>query len=201
MNYKKMYEEESLSTKTVVAFTSALLVLQSWLWSGGALELIGDWTVNIPIAVYITIIAILFGLSVFFAVATVVPPHSPHGLSRVRSSSIRTARSLSRGLDIMILVGYTVSWLSAWTSIKQDPDSSQWLSDIVLCGGFGFFIYLGIWLTRRELSSMLREVLQVLPLIYRGLGSGLGVTARLARRLAGLRARRRPGIGNDESEH
>ena len=174
MNFKKMYEEESLAGKTVVAFTSALLVLQSWLWSRGELELCGTCTVNIPIAVFITISAILFGISVFLAVATVVPPRSPYGLSHLRSSAIRTAHFLSRGLDFMVLIGYTVSWLSAWTSIKLGPASGQWLSDIVLWAGFGFFIFIGIWLIRRELSRTLRVMLHELRLIYRRFGPGRG---------------------------
>lgn len=174
MNFKNMYEEESLAGKTVVAFTSALLVLQSWLWSRGELELWSACTFNLPIAVFITTGAILFGLSVFLAVATVVPPRSPYGLSHLRSYAIRTADFLSRGLDIMVLVGYTVSWLSAWTSIKLGPASGQWLSDIVLWAGFVFFIFIGIWLIRGELSRTLRGMLNGVRLIRRRFGPGCG---------------------------
>ena len=174
MNFKKMYEEESLAGKTVVAFTSALLVLQSWLWSSGEFELCSTCTVNIPIAVFITVSAMLFGFSLFLVVATVVPPCSPYGLSPLRSYAIRTAHFLSRGLEFMVWVGYTVSWLSAWTSIKLGPASGQWLSDIVLWAGFGFFIFIGIWLIRGELSRTLRGMLNGVRLIRRRFGPGCG---------------------------
>ena len=198
MSFKEKYEEESLSSKTVVAFTSALLVLQSWLWSRGELELVDTRTVSIPIAVFIAISAILFGVSVFLAAGTVIPRHSPEWLLNLRTYAIHTANFLSRGLDLMVLVGYTVSWISAWASIKQDPASGNWLSDIVLWAGFGFFIFIGIWVIRREISCMLRKLLNELRLIRQRIRPGLDITARFARRMAGVKVGRGPGCGSGD---
>ena len=42
MNFKKMYEEESLAGSAVTVFASALLVLMSPQWSDGTLKLLPD---------------------------------------------------------------------------------------------------------------------------------------------------------------
>ena len=144
MNFKKMYEEETLAGSAVTVFASALLVLMAPQWSNRIL--------NLPLN------AITAGLVVFsmiLALTSVVPP--------LRSRVFRAVQCLSLSIGIAALVAFIVGWVSGWISVKQVMPSAQWMSWFVLVGGFSLYLLLVYRLVKGHLQRLRRQIMKMVP--------------------------------------
>ena len=123
--------EDWLTSNAIVAFLSAVLMGQSWSTSEGTIKLIFIVTVpDYTSWVILVIIAALFVLSMFFAVATLVPA--------LQTLAFRSGSYLSPGLSFLTWTAFTVTLPSA---LIQLP-SAQWWTILLLVGALFFWGFL-----------------------------------------------------------
>ena len=140
MNFKKMYEEETLAGSAVTVFASALLVLMAPQWSNRIL--------NLPLN---AITAGLIVFSMILALTSVVPP--------LRSRVFRAVQCLSLSIGIAALVVFIVGWVSGWISVKQVMPSAQWMSWFVLVGGFSLYLLLVYGIVKGHLQRLRQQIM------------------------------------------
>ena len=123
-----------LASNAVVAFVGALLLAQSWQMSEGTVKLLFIFTVpDYTGLVIFIVIAGLFILSLFLALATVVP------VSFLQCWAINLGKDLSQTLGYLSLFAFLVGFFSAIPDLPLD----QWWSWFLIVGGFVLFIFLG----------------------------------------------------------
>ena len=138
----KEIQEDWLFTNVLVAFVGALLLGQAWEASEGTVKLafvirVTDYTGF----VIFLIIAGFFVLSLFLAVASVIP--------RFRISALSIGKGFSTTLEFMVWIAFILSWLSAIPELSP----SQWWSQFLIVGGFGFVIFMPVRMLLRLLRS------------------------------------------------
>ena len=148
-------KEDRLANAAVVAFLGALLIGQSWTGilegSESTVELFFLFTV--PNFTGIALLAVIFGLlglSLFLALASIVPSLQYRGL--------RTVNSASLVLTLIILALFVLSWLSSLSELPND----QWWSLVLFLGGVGMFLFIGF---RRKLTFLFKFLRQRVRLI------------------------------------
>ena len=139
-------KEDWLTGNAVVALLGALLVGQSWTrileGSESTIELFFLFTIpNYTAFILLVLIFGLFGLSLFLALASIVPS--------IRHSGLRMVRVASPMLALIILASFVLSWLSSSSELPSD----QWWSLVLFLGGAGMFLFVGF---RRAGTSMCR---------------------------------------------
>ena len=115
--------EDWLISNALVAFIGALLMGQSWSTSEGTVKLFFILTVpDYTRWVIFAIIAALFVLSMFFAVAALVPA--------LQTRALRSGSYLSPGLSFLTWIAFTVTFPSALIQLPWD----QWWTIFLLVG-------------------------------------------------------------------
>ena len=133
---------EWLTNNAVVAFVSALLMGQSWSVPGGTTKLFGvlpGWD-QVALITFL-VIAVLFVLSMFFAIAACVP--------RLQRWALRTGSIWSPTLSLLTWVTFTAALPPA---LMQQP-WDQWWSACMILGGTILCVFL--------LIRCLRQFIQV----------------------------------------
>ena len=139
-------KEDWLAGNAVVAFLGALLIGQSWTGilegSESTVELFFLFTVpNYAGFVLLGLIFGFIGLSLFLALASMVP--------RIQYRGLRTVNSASPALAQIILASFVLSWVSSVSELPSD----QWWSLVLVLIGAGMFLYVGF---RRAGTSLFR---------------------------------------------
>ena len=124
--------QDWLTSNALVAFVGALLMGQSWSTSEGTIKLFFIITVpDYTSGVIFAIIAALFVLSMFFAVATLVPA--------LQTLALRSGSYLSPGLSFLTWIAFTATLPSAFIQLPF----AQWWTIFLLVGGillWGFLL-------------------------------------------------------------
>ena len=122
-----------LASNAVVAFVGALLLAQSWQMSEGTVKLLFMFTVpDYTGLVIFIIIAGLFILSLFLALAAVVP------VSWLKSWALSAVTHLSPTLGLLTWFSFTIGLISAVPDLPLD----QWWSVFLILGGFVLWLFL-----------------------------------------------------------
>ena len=122
-----------LASNAVIAFMGALLLGQSWQMSEGTVKLLFVFTVQDYTAfVILAIIAGLFVLSMFWALAAVVP------VGWLHRWAICSVTGLSSLLGFFVLISFFLGLISAIPDLPLE----QWWSWFLIVGGFVLFFVL-----------------------------------------------------------
>ena len=122
-----------LTSNAVVAFTGALLMGQSWKMSEGTVKLLFIFTVpDYTALVILIVIAGLFVLSMFSALAAVVP------ISHLQHWAIDSISQVSPVLGFLTWVAFFVGL----ASVAPDLPPDQWWSWFLIVGGFVLWLFL-----------------------------------------------------------
>ena len=134
-------KEEWLFSNALVAFAGALMLTQQWQVSGGAISF---YFFEVPefagFAIFL-IIAAFFALSLFLAVASVIP--------LLRNVALLIGKKMSFALDFIVWVGFILSWAS---SISQ-LDLALWWAELLLWGGLALIIFMLVKMILRLVRS------------------------------------------------
>ena len=118
---------DKLVSDAAVAFMGALLMGQSWEMSEGTVKLLFIFTVpDYTALVILAIIASLFVLSMFLALAAVVPK------SRLQRWATCSVTSLSPILGYLVLIAFFLGLISTIPDLPLD----QWWAWFLILGGF-----------------------------------------------------------------
>ena len=122
-----------LVSNSLTAFVGALLLAQSWQMSEGTVKLLFIFTVHdFTWLVIFIVIAGLFILSLFLALAAVVP------VSRLQSRALSAVTHLSPTLGLLTWFSFTIGLMSAIPDLPLD----QWWSAFLILGGFVLWLFL-----------------------------------------------------------
>ena len=123
-------KEEWLFSNALVAFAGALMLTQQWQVSGGAISF---YFFAIPevagFGIFLTIAA-FFALSLFLAVASVIP--------LLRNLALLIGKKVSFALDFVVWVGFALSWASAVSQMNLD----EWWARLLLWGGLALIAFM-----------------------------------------------------------
>ena len=135
------YKEEWLFSNALVAFVGALMLTQQWQSSGGAVSF---YFFEVPqiagFAIFLTIAA-FFVLSLFLAIASVIPV--------LRNVALLIGKKVSFALDFVVWIGFVLSWASAITQLSLD----QWWAELLLWGGLALIIFMLVKMVLRLVRS------------------------------------------------
>ena len=135
------YKEDWLFSNALVAFVGALMLTQQWQVSGGALNL---YFFDVPevagFAIFLTIAA-FFALSLFLAVASVIP--------LLRNLALLIGKKVSFALDFVVWVGFILSWASAVSQMNLD----LWWARLLLWGGLALIVFMLVKMVVRVVRS------------------------------------------------
>ncbi len=135
------YKEEWLFSNALVAFVGALMLTQQWQSSGGAVSF---YFFEVPqfagFAIFLTIAA-FFVLSLFLAIASVIPV--------LRNVALLIGKKVSFALDFVVWLGFILSWASAITQLSLD----QWWAELLLWGGLALIIFMLVKMVLRLVRS------------------------------------------------
>lgn len=124
------YKEDWLFSNALVAFVGALMLTQQWQSSGGAVSF---YFFEVPefagFSIFL-IIAGFFVLSLFLAVASVIPV--------LRNLALLIGKKVSFALDFIVWLGFILSWAAAITDLPVD----QWWAELLLWGGLALIIFM-----------------------------------------------------------
>ena len=125
--------EDWLTSNALVAFIGALLMGQSWSMSEGTIKLFFILTVpDYTSWVIVSIIAALCVLSMFFAVATLVPA--------LQTLALKSGSYLSPSLSLLTWIAFTATLPSALIQLPL----AQWWTIFLLVGAillWGFLLF------------------------------------------------------------
>ena len=126
------YKEDWLFSNALVAFVGALMLTQQWQVSGGTLRI---YFIELPtsagFAIFL-IIAAFFALSLFLAVASVIP--------LLRNVALLIGKKVSFALDFVVWLGFIVSWASAASQMNLD----HWWASLLLWGGLALIAFMAV---------------------------------------------------------
>ena len=126
------YKEDWLFSNALVAFVGALMLTQQWQVSGGTLRI---YFIELPtsagFAIFL-IIAAFFALSLFLAVASVIP--------LLRNVALLIGKKVSFALDFVVWLGFILSWASA--ASQMNPD--HWWARLLLWGGLALIAFMAV---------------------------------------------------------
>ncbi|MCY3544962.1 MAG: hypothetical protein OXH22_13140 [Chloroflexi bacterium] len=135
------YKEDWLFSNALVAFVGALMLTQQWQSSGGAISF---YFFEVPefagFAIFL-IIAGFFALSLFLAVASVIP--------LIRNFALRIGKKMSFALDFVVWIGFVLSWAAAITDLPID----QWWAELLLWGGLALIVFMLVKMVLRAVRS------------------------------------------------
>ena len=135
------YKEDWLFSNALVAFVGALMLTQQWQSSGGAISF---YFFEVPefagFAIFL-IIAGFFALSLFLAVASVIP--------LIRNFALRIGKKMSFALDFVVWIGFVLSWAAAITDLPID----QWWAELLLWGGWALIVFMLVKMVLRAVRS------------------------------------------------
>ena len=135
------YKEDWLFSNALVAFVGALMLTQQWQVSGGALSF---YFFEIPevagFAIFLTIAA-FFALSLFLAVASVIP--------LLRNLALLIGKKVSFALDFVVWVGFILSWASAVSQMNLD----LWWARMLLWGGLALIVFMAVKMVVRVVRA------------------------------------------------
>lgn len=141
-------KREWLTNNALLSFVGALLMGQAWQMSEGTVKIFIIFTVpDFTEYVVLAIIAVLFLLSIFLALAALV--------KRFQKYAFRLSLFFSLIIEVLVWFAFTLSWLSLIPELPLD----QWWSLVLLLGGFMFSL---IIIPTRFIQSKLRRR-QTLP--------------------------------------
>lgn len=130
---KTELSKDWLTSNAVVAFTGALLMGQSWKMSEGTVKLLFIFTVpDYTALVILIVIAGLFVLSMFSALAAAVPK------PQLQQWAIDSNSRLLPVLGFLTWVAFSVGWASAVRDLPLD----QWWAWFLIVGGFVLWLFL-----------------------------------------------------------
>ena len=135
------YKEDWLFSNALVAFVGALMLTQQWQVSGGTLRF---YVIEVPafagFAIFLTIAA-FFVLSLFLAVASVIPV--------LRNVALLIGKKVSFALDFIVWIGFILSWASAITQLSLD----RWWAELLLWGGLALIVFMLVKMVLRLVRS------------------------------------------------
>ena len=135
------YKEDWLFSNALVAFVGALMLTQQWQVSGGALRF---YFIEVPeaagFAIFLTIAA-FFALSLFLAVASVIP--------LLRNLALLIGKKVSFALDFIVWLGFILSWASAVSQMNLD----LWWARLLLWGGLALIAFMAVKMVVRVVRS------------------------------------------------
>ena len=135
------YKEDWLFSNALVAFVGALMLTQQWQSSGGAVSF---YFFEVPqfagFAIFLTIAA-FFVLSLFLAIASVIPV--------LRNVALLIGKKVSFALDFVVWIGFILSWAAAITELPVE----QWWAELLLWGGLALIIFMLVKMVLRLVRS------------------------------------------------
>lgn len=146
MNNSELVEmkEDRLANFAVAAFLGSLLMGQAWgIWEGSqsTTKLLIFTVPDYSGLVLLSLVAGLFALSLFLAIASMVTPLQRWGIA--------TTFSVAPLMLPIVWVSFTFSWLSSTLELPDD----QWWAPVLFIGGFVMFLFIG---SRRTLTFLFR---------------------------------------------
>ena len=129
---KEELKRDWLTNNALLAFVGALLMGERWQASPGTVKIFFTLTVpDYSEYVVLAIIAALFLLSIFLAVAVF--------FERVRRYAFRLRSFYLMVLNAFVWLAFTLSWLSLVPDLPWD----QWWAPVLVLGGFLFsFVFI-----------------------------------------------------------
>ena len=124
------YKEDWLFSNALVAFVGALMLTQQWQSSGGAISFYFFQVPAFAGSAIFLIIAGFFVLSLFLAVASVIPV--------LRNLALLIGKKVSFALDFIVWIGFILSWASAITHLSLD----HWWARLLLWGGLALIVFM-----------------------------------------------------------
>ena len=125
------YKADWLFGNSLVAFIGALLMAQVWEPSEDTFRLLFFFEVpNYTGFIIFLIVAVFFVLSLFLAVASIVPP--------LRNVALKLATPFSTALDLIVWIAFVGSWGAAIQKLPTD----EWWSGILVLGGIVMFFFI-----------------------------------------------------------
>ena len=124
------YKEDWLFSNALVAFVGALMLTQQWQSSGGSVSFYFFQVPAFAGSAIFLIIAGFFVLSLFLAVASVIPV--------LRNLALLIGKKVSFALDFIVWIGFILSWASAITQLSLD----LWWARLLLWGGLALIVFM-----------------------------------------------------------
>ena len=138
MNITQLKEDWLLSN-ALVAFLGALVLAQQWQMPEGTIRLLFVFEVpDYTGLVIFLLIAVLFVLSLFLALASVV--------AKLRSRALGIGKDFSRILGIFTWIAFILSWLSSIPALPSD----QWWSVFLIVGGLALIFFIPVRMVVRS---------------------------------------------------
>ena len=134
-------KEEWLFSNALVAFAGALMLTQQWQGSEGAINF---FVLEVPhyagFAIFLIIIG-FFALSLFLAVASIIP--------LIRNFALRIGKKVSFTLDFVVWIGFALSWASSISQLSLD----LWWAELLLWGGLALIVFMPVKMALRLVRS------------------------------------------------
>ena len=134
-------KEEWLFSNALVAFVGALMLTQQWQVPGGTVNFYFFEVPEFAGFVIFVIIAAFFALSLFLAVASVIPV--------LRNVALLIGKKVSFALDFIVWIGFILSWTSAVSELPLE----HWWADLLLWGGLALIAFMLLKMALRVARS------------------------------------------------